>query len=142
MRITTKGRYALRAALALAKMGESGKMVPINAISESEHISPAFLEQIFFRLKKAGILRSARGPGGGFAFNRPLDSLSVYEILYAAGEEMVVLPCDRRDGECGRQGECIAHQVIISVTEMVNKRLSALTIKTVLENKKYQPSSL
>ena len=139
MRLTSKGRYALRAALALARMGTNGKMVSINALSKEENISSVFLEQIFFKLRRAGIVKSARGPGGGFSFVRPLESLSVFEILYASGEELVVLPCDRREKECGRQGECIAHQVIISVGDLVNNYLKELSLKTVLEDKKYQP---
>ena len=139
MRITTKGRYALRAMLALAQMGKNGKMVSIKTLSEKENISAMFLEQIFFKLKKAGIVKSIRGPGGGFSFARPLDSLSVYEILHAAGEEMVVLPCDRSDSECNRQSQCIAHQVIVSVNDVVNKYLDTITLKMVLEEKKFQP---
>ena len=142
MRITTKGRYALRALLALAKMGEDGKMISINALSEAEGISSMFLEQIFFKLKKAGIVTSARGPGGGFTFSRPLDSLSVLEVLRASGEEMVVLPCDRKTSDCSRYGKCIAHQVIVSVNDVVNQYLDSITLQRVLEDKEFQPQPL
>ena len=142
MRITTKGRYALRALLALAKMGKDGKMISIQALSEAEDISSMFLEQIFFRLKKAGILKSARGPGGGFSFNRPLSSLSVFEVLKASGEEIAVLPCDRKTSDCNRFGKCIAHQVIVSVNEVTNKYLDSITLKMVLEDKEFQPAPL
>ena len=94
MRITLKGRYALRAALALAEMGKNGDMVSISSLSEAEDISSIFLEQIFFKLKKAKIVTSIRGPGGGFSFNRPLNSLTVKEILDAAGEEMSYKFCN------------------------------------------------
>ena len=141
MRITSTGRYALRAVLALARMGGNG-MVSISSLSEAEDISSMFLDQIFNRLRKAGIVKSSRGPGGGYAFNRPLDSISVYEILNVAGEEMAVLPCDRSGGECGRQGECIAHQVIVSATETLNSYLDSITLKMVLEDKKFQPSPI
>ena len=139
MRITTKGRYALRATIALAQMGKNGGMVSINSLSEAEEISSVFLEQIFFKLKKAGIVRSVRGPGGGFALARSLDSLTVKEIFDAAGEELTVLPCNRREAECERQSECYSHQVIITVTDLVNEYLGGLTLEMVLNNEEFKP---
>jgi Rrf2 family iron-sulfur cluster assembly transcriptional regulator len=139
MRITSKGRYALRAILALAEMGKNGDMVSINSLSEAEDISSIFLEQIFFRLKKAGIVKSSRGPGGGFSFNRPLDSLTVKEILDAAGEELTLNLCDRSKRKCERIGDCISHKIFASVTNRINNYLSGLTLKKVLEGKEFQP---
>ena len=142
MRITTKGRYALRATIALAEMGKSGEMVSINSLSEAEDISSVFLEQIFFKLKKAGIVRSVRGPGGGFSMARSLDTLTVKEIFDAAGEELTVLPCDRSIENCERQSDCIAHQVIIAVTDLVNQYLGGLTLQTVMNDDAYKPVGL
>ena len=139
MRMTTKGRYALRATIALAQIGKSGEMVSINSLSEAEDISSVFLEQIFFKLKKAGIVNSVRGPGGGFSFARPLDSLSVREILDAAGEELTVLPCDRSEADCDRQSDCISHQVLVSLTDMINQYLEGLSLQMVLENEAFRP---
>jgi len=138
VRMTTKGRYALRAIIALAKLYEKNKMVSINTLSEEEDISSLFLEQIFFKLRKAGIVKSIRGPGGGFLFNRPLDSINVKEVLDAAGEEMTVLPCDRQSTNCDRISECIAHRVIISVTDKVNEYLESITLKMLLENREWR----
>jgi len=137
VRMTTKGRYALRATLALAQLSEDGEMVSISSISEAENLSSVFLEQIFFKLKKAGIVKSVRGPGGGFSFNRPLESLSVREILDAAGEELTVLPCDRSTSDCTRGNDCIAHNVLDAVNRLVNDYLGKLTLKTVLENREF-----
>ena len=138
--MTTKGRYALRATLALAQLGKNGGMVSISSLSESEELSSVFLEQIFFKLKKAGIVKSVRGPGGGFTFNRPIDSLTVREILDAAGEELSVLPCDRRLPECEKTSDCIAHNVIIAVSEQINNFLDKLTLQTILESKEFNRS--
>ncbi|MDR2370553.1 MAG: Rrf2 family transcriptional regulator, partial [Treponema sp.] len=80
MRITTRGRYALRASIALAKLGKDGNPVSINNLAEEENISSVFLEQIFFKLRKAGIVNSVRGPGGGFRFAHPLDKLTIKDI--------------------------------------------------------------
>jgi Rrf2 family iron-sulfur cluster assembly transcriptional regulator len=136
--MTTKGRYALRATIALAKLSENGKMVSISTLSEEEDISSLFLEQIFFKLRKAGIVKSIRGPGGGFLFNRPLYSISIKEVLDAAGEELTVLPCDRQMEICDRVSDCIAHKVIISVTDKINDYLKGITMQMLLENPEWQ----
>jgi Rrf2 family iron-sulfur cluster assembly transcriptional regulator len=141
MRITTRGRYALRAALALAEMGKDQEMVSINSLAEAEDIPSVFLEQIFFKLKKAGIVKSARGPGGGFSFNRPLDSLTVKEIFDAAGEELTLMMCDRQETKCKRLSSCISHRIFASVTDKVNDYLDSLTLQMILENDKFRPHS-
>jgi len=136
--MTTKGRYALRATIALARLYEKSKMVSISTLSQEEDISSLFLEQIFFKLRKAGIVKSIRGPGGGFLFNRPLDSINIKEVLEAAGEELTVLPCDRQTAGCGRISDCIAHKVIISVTNKVNEYLESITLKTLMESPEWK----
>ncbi|MDR0314017.1 MAG: Rrf2 family transcriptional regulator [Treponema sp.] len=133
MRITTRGRYALRASLALAKMENEGNPVSINQLSEMENISPVFLEQIFFKLRKAGIVKSMRGPGGGFNFEKALDKLTVKEILDAAGEELNITSCDRRIENCGKIGECLSHQVWLDLSQLVNDYLAQLTLASVME---------
>jgi Rrf2 family iron-sulfur cluster assembly transcriptional regulator len=139
MRITLKGRYALRAVLALAEMGKNGEMVSINSLSEAEEISSIFLEQIFFKLKKAHIVKSVRGPGGGFAFDRPLDSVTVQEILDAAGEELSMKFCEKNVKDCDRMTECISHKVFASVSDKIDDYLRSLTLKKILESKEFRP---
>jgi Rrf2 family iron-sulfur cluster assembly transcriptional regulator len=139
MRITTKGRYALRAALALAEMSKNGEMISINSLSDAEDISAVFLEQIFFKLKKAGIVKSVRGPGGGFSFARPPETISVREILYSAGEELDVLPCDRHNGNCERMSDCICHKMLTSVSGLVNGYLNGVTLQMLLVNPEFKP---
>jgi Rrf2 family iron-sulfur cluster assembly transcriptional regulator len=139
MRITTKGRYALRAALALAEMSKNGEMISINSLSDAEGISSVFLEQIFFKLKKAGIVKSVRGPGGGFSFARPPETISVREVLYHAGEELDVLPCDRSSGDCERMSDCICHRMLTRVTNMVNGYFNGVTLQTLLVNPEFRP---
>jgi len=139
MRITLKGRYALRAILALAEMGKDGEMVSINSLSEAEDISSIFLEQIFFKLKKAHIVKSVRGPGGGFSLDRPLDSVTVKEILDAAGEELTLEFCEKNVNKCSRMSECISHKVFAVVSRKINEYLGSLTLETVLEGSEFQP---
>jgi Rrf2 family iron-sulfur cluster assembly transcriptional regulator len=137
MRITTRGRYALRASLALAKLGKNGDPISINTLSEEENISSVFLEQIFFKLRKAGIVSSVRGPGGGFCFARPLNELTVKEILDAAGEDLSVTPCDKHQEGCDRISGCLSHQVWVETTELVNNYLRGLTLASLLERSKF-----
>ena len=133
MRITTRGRYALRASLALAKLEKSGGPVSINTLSEQENISSVFLEQIFFKLRKAGLVSSTRGPGGGFCFAQSLDKLTVKQILDAAGENLELSFCDKRLEECERIGECMIHHVWCDVSKLVNKYFEDITLASILE---------
>ena len=133
MRITTRGRYALRSSLALAKLGTKGAPVSINSLSEQENISSVFLEQIFFKLRKAGIVNSIRGPGGGFCFAKPLSELTVKQILEAAGEDLEITFCDKSSDNCDRIGECLSHYVWVNVTELVKKYFAEITLASILE---------
>jgi Rrf2 family iron-sulfur cluster assembly transcriptional regulator len=133
MRITTRGRYALRATLALARLGQDGAPVSINTLSGEENISSVFLEQIFFKLRKAGIVSSVRGPGGGFCFAHPLDKLTVKAILDAAGEDLSVTPCDKHNEDCDRISGCLSHRIWVEVTNLVNRYLAGITIASILE---------
>ena len=136
MRITTRGRYALRASLALAVLEKNGWPVSVNTLSERENISSVFLEQIFFKLRKAGIVSSTRGPGGGFCFAQPLSEITVKQIIDAAGENLELTFCDKRIEECERIGECMAHNVWCDVTNMVNNYFESITLASIL--KKYE----
>ncbi|MDR2516939.1 MAG: Rrf2 family transcriptional regulator [Spirochaetaceae bacterium] len=135
MRITTRGRYALRATLALARLGEDHKnmSVSIGVLSEQENISSIFLEQIFFKLRKAGLVTSVRGPGGGFYFARPLDQLSIRDILAAAGEELDFVACDKQTRDCDRIGSCLAHSIWNDVTKLINDYFSKVTLAEIME---------
>jgi Rrf2 family iron-sulfur cluster assembly transcriptional regulator len=121
----------------LARLGKDGSPVSINSLSEEENISSVFLEQIFFKLRKAGIVTSVRGPGGGFCFARPLEKLTVKEILDGAGEDLSVTPCDKHEEDCDRIGACLSHQVWVQVTERVNDYLRTVTLASILDTGEY-----
>jgi len=137
MNITTRGRYALRASLALAKLGKNGEPVSINSLSEKENISSVFLEQIFFKLRKAGIVNSIRGPGGGFCFAKSLDELTVKQILEAAGENLELTFCDKSSDNCERIGECLSHCVWVDVNQLVKNYFNNITLSSILEKYKH-----
>jgi len=134
VRITTRGRYALRASLALAEMGRTGEMVSINSLSEAEDISPIFLEQIFFHLKKAGLVKSVRGPGGGFNLTLPPEKMTVREILAAAGEALSPGNCDKHEDNCPRHSCCKSHKVWIKLSNVINDFFQSITLASLLED--------
>jgi Rrf2 family iron-sulfur cluster assembly transcriptional regulator len=133
MRITTRGRYALRASLALARLGKEGNPVSISQLAEEEDISAVFLEQIFFKLRKAGLVSSVRGPGGGFYFEKSLEQLTVREILDAAGEDLNITACDKHIENCKRIGACLSHHVWEDLTKIVNNYFSDITLASIMD---------
>ena len=133
MRITSRGRYALRASLVMAKLGKGGVPVSTNTLSEHENVSSVFLEQIFFKLRKAGIVKSIRGPGGGFCFNKPLEELTVKNILDAVGENLDLTFCEKNKNDCPKIGKCLSHNVWVNANELIKDYFSKITLSSILE---------
>ncbi len=131
MRVTTKGRYALRAITNLALAG-SERPVPIKRIAAEEAISPEFLEQIFFKLKKSGIISSVRGPGGGFMLESDPADVSVKDIFEAVGEGLAITPCTG-EKDCERQEICLVHDVWKEASVHIVGYFENLTLKRVME---------
>ena len=134
MRVTTKGRYALRAMTNLA-LTQSDRPVPIKQIAADEDISPEFLEQIFFKLKKSGIISSVRGPGGGFTLEREPEDVSAKEIFDAVGEGLALTPCTG-DGDCEREEICIMHDVWQEASVHIVGYFEKLTLRKIMEMNK------
>lgn len=101
MRLTSKGRYAVRAILDLT-FNSSGKPVRLQEISERQKISLHYLEQLFRRLRKGNVVKSVRGPGGGYLLARSMDDIAVKDVLLSVGENInpardIVGPADVKD---------------------------------------------
>ena len=133
MRITTRGRYAVRASVALARLQKQNSPVSITSLAKEEDISSIFLEQIFFRLRKGGIVSSVRGPGGGFYFAKSPESLSIKEILAAVGENLELNFCDKHAKDCNRKDVCSSHTVWEEITMIVSEYLENLTLAMVVK---------
>ena len=134
MRVTTKGRYALRAITNLAMAG-SDRPVPIKQIAGEEEISPEFLEQIFFKLKKSGIISSVRGPGGGFILEKDPAEVSVKNIFDAVGEGLEITPCTGED-DCDRQDVCLVHDVWKEASVHIVGYFENLTLRKIMDMNK------
>lgn len=131
MRVTTKGRYALRAMTNLALKG-TDKPVPIKTIAGEEGISPEFLEQIFFKLKKSGIISSVRGPGGGFVLEQDPADVSLKNIFDAVGEGLEITPCVG-DEDCDLKDTCLVHGVWKEASDHIVGYFENLTLQKVIE---------
>ncbi len=137
MRVTTKGRYALRAMTNLAAC-ENGRPKPIKKIAAEEELSPEFLEQIFFRLKKAGIIDSVRGPGGGFMLKLPPEEINVRSIFEAVDEGLDITPCANctmqgGDDACDLIETCLVHDVWKEASAHIISFFEEMTLRKILD---------
>jgi Rrf2 family iron-sulfur cluster assembly transcriptional regulator len=132
MRITTKGRYALRAVSQLAA-NYTDKPISIRELAEMENLSPEFLEQIFYKLRKAGLINSTRGPGGGFSLNRPPEEISITEIFDAVGEGMNLAPCAVNGANPCKHPGCITHSVWVKASNHLKEYFGDISIKDIVE---------
>ena len=136
MRLTTKGRYGVRAVLNLAAQNQNHP-ISISQISKEEDLSPEFLEQIFFKLKKAGVIRSIRGPKGGFVLNWKPSRVTIKAILDAVGESINPTPCTNKSTvPCPREKDCALAPVWNEFNKVIEKHLDGISIKDIIESQK------
>lgn len=131
MRLSTKSRYGLRALFDMAY--HAGSMpAQIKDISRRQEISPRYLEQIFQDLKKAGILKSRRGPQGGYQLARKAHEITVMDVIHATEGKMALVDCvkaGKDKKECQFDNQCITQQVWAEATRRLNDYLGTVTIK-------------
>jgi Rrf2 family iron-sulfur cluster assembly transcriptional regulator len=138
MRLTTKGRYGVRAVLNLAVQNQSIP-ISISQISNEEDLSPEFLEQIFFKLKKAGVIRSVRGPKGGFLLNLKPSDITIKKILDAVGESIYPTPCtDTAATPCPRKEDCTMTSVWNEFYGVIDKHLNNISLKDIMEGTRHK----
>jgi Rrf2 family iron-sulfur cluster assembly transcriptional regulator len=126
MRLTTKGRYAVTAMLDLA-LHEGAGPVSLADISRRQEISLSYLEQLFARLRRNGLVSSVRGPGGGYRLLRDASATCVAEIIDAVNEVTDTTACEGRGG-C-QQGEiCLTHTLWDDLSQQIHGFLSGITL--------------
>jgi len=130
MRLTSKGRYAVSAMVDLDKNARE-KPVTLAAISERQFISLSYLEQLFRRLREAGLVTSVRGPGGGYRLARPSDEITVAEVIQAVNEPVRTTMCENGVRGCHRGNRCDTHQLWEAMGEHIQRFLEAVTIDQV-----------
>ncbi|GFE60238.1 Rrf2 family transcriptional regulator [Geobacter sp. AOG2] len=139
MRLSTKSRYGLRALFDIAY--NCGNMpAQIQDISRRQQISPRYLEQIFQNLKRAGILKSKRGPQGGYCLAKKPEEITVLDVLCATEQDVLLVDCTgatpkkrKRKTDCPFEGQCVTQTVWEEATGMLNTLFSGITLQTLCQ---------
>ena len=137
MRLSTKGRYAVMAMTDLARHG-ADRAVSLAEIAARQDISLSYLEQLFARLRRKGLVQSARGPGGGYRLALPAEQTSVGAIVVAVDEPLKVTRCASQAGGrgCMPGGEqCITHHLWEELGDRIQSFLDGVTLEDVVENR-------
>lgn len=136
MRLSTKSRYGLRALFDIA-YNSVNHPAQIQDISRRQKISPRYLEQIFQSLKRKGILKSKRGPQGGYILARSPEEITVKEILQATEGDMALVECasggKRKKEECSFDGSCVTQTVWQEASAKLDEFFATITLKTLCE---------
>ena len=116
MQLSTKGRYAVMAMIDLASQtaasGGEARAVALAAIAERQQLSLAYLEQLFARLRRAGLVESVRGPGGGYRLARPAAETNIAEVVTAVDEPLKATRCAGHGTGCMQGGaRCLTHDL-------------------------------
>jgi Rrf2 family iron-sulfur cluster assembly transcriptional regulator len=133
MRLSTKGRYAVTAMLDLAIHHREGS-VTLAEISTAQGISLSYLEQLFARLRKHGLVEGIRGPGGGYRLSRAPEDISVADIINAIGEGIDVTLCSGKE-DCQDGERCLTHELWQQLGYRIHEFLNSVTLAGFLERK-------
>ncbi|OJA06783.1 Fe-S cluster assembly transcriptional regulator IscR [Halomonas sp. QHL1] len=126
MRLTTKGRYAVTAMLDLALHAHNGP-TSLSDISQRQEISLSYLEQLFARLRRAGLVNSVRGPGGGYLLSQPADEISVSKVIDAVDESVDATRCQGLS-DCQQGDTCLTHHLWCELSVQIRHFLDDMTL--------------
>ncbi|MBM3350516.1 MAG: Rrf2 family transcriptional regulator [Betaproteobacteria bacterium] len=136
MRLTTKGRFAVTAMLDLAMHEAKGtaheKPVTLAAISERQNISLSYLEQLFSRLRREGLVNSVRGPGGGYNLAKNYNEISIATVIQAVDELIDATQCGGEKNCRNDKGPCMTHELWASLNVKILDYLSGVTLADVI----------
>ena len=142
MRLSTRGRYAVMALVEMAaREGRSegcvnGRPVTLTDIAAAQQLSVAYLEQLFGRLRRAGLVASARGPGGGYRLARPANAIPIAEVVEAADEPIVATRCEEGGPGClGGGTRCLTHDLWAELGDQIRLFLGAMTLADVVDGR-------
>lgn len=131
MRLTTKGRYAVTAMLDLAYHSQKNP-VTLTDIATRQTISLSYLEQLFARLRRAGMVKGVRGPGGGYTLSRAAREINIADIIEAVDEPVDSTKCGGKSN-CHNNQPCITHDLWMGLSEQIRAYLKEITLGQLLE---------
>ena len=134
MRLTTKGRFAVTAMVDLALRQKSGP-VTLSAISERQHISLSYLEQLFGKLRRHKLVSSVRGPGGGYNLAQPISGMSVADIILAVDEPLDATQCAGKEN-CLDDRRCMTHDLWATLNTKMFEYLSSVTLQDLVDHQR------
>jgi Rrf2 family iron-sulfur cluster assembly transcriptional regulator len=140
MRLTTKGRFAVTAMVDLALRQNRGP-VTLAAISERQHISLSYLEQLFGKLRRAALVSSVRGPGGGYNLAQPPAAITVADIVTAVDEPMDATQCGGKEN-CHDEKRCMTHDLWATLNEKMHEYLSSVSLADLVAHQSGKPVSV
>lgn len=137
MRLSTKGRYAVMAMADLASHDPDGRAVSLAEIAGRQEISLSYLEQLFAKLRRAGLVASVRGPGGGYRLSRPAADVRVADIIMAVDEPIATTRCKpgSAKGCTGTSARCLTHDLWEELGRQIVVFLSSVSLADVVERR-------
>ncbi len=132
MRLSAKGRYAVTCLIDLAVHASSGP-VTLADIAQRQSISLSYVEQLFARLRQAGLVQGMRGPGGGYRLTRATDAITVAQVLVAV-EESAEVGTDYSLTDCHRGEQCLTHELWSELSEQIQGFLGGITLQMLIDS--------
>ena len=136
MRLTTKGRYAVTAMLDLAFHSQQNP-VTLTDIATRQTISLSYLEQLFARLRRAGMVTGVRGPGGGYKLSRDASQINIADVIEAVDEPLDSTKCGG-EGNCQNQKECLTHDLWMGLSDQIRSYLKNISLGDLLDKHEVQ----
>jgi len=132
MKISTKGRYALRVMLDLA-INDNGSFIALKEIAARQEISNKYLEQIIAMLNKAGFLETARGNAGGYKLVKKPNEYKIGDILKATEGDLAPIDCLTEEGKCQRQEKCTTYSFWKGLDDVINEYVNSKTLEDLIK---------
>jgi len=134
MRLSTKGRYAVMAMADLARrQDDAERAVALADIAERQEISLSYLEQLFARLRRKGLVQSARGPGGGYRLAKTAEATTIADIVHAVDEPLKTTRCSAPTKGCMLKGErCLTHDLWEDLGHRIEDYLASVSLADVI----------